>query len=175
MVSCSQSMSETHRVRSDFFSSVFLTSSSVKWKSLLLIRVAHTCSLVIELVMSVCIGFLPWIDNWTHLGAFVYGMLAAVVFLPHITFGRWQRLRKMCECTTMVSIYFTESWWLSAFLLWPSSLSYSWQSSTTSRIRTSVVPCATTCSAFLGQQHSVATQPWFEKKILTISQQDLKM
>lgn len=33
------------------------------------------------------IGTFPYIDNWAHLGGFVFGIVSAIVFLPYITFG----------------------------------------------------------------------------------------
>ena len=38
----------------------------------------------------------PGVDNWAHVGGFVFGLLASIVFLPYITFGAWDRLRKRC-------------------------------------------------------------------------------
>lgn len=35
------------------------------------------------------LGTLPFIDNWSHLGGFVCGALAAVIFLPYVAFGKW--------------------------------------------------------------------------------------
>ena len=47
------------------------------------------------ILLSLFIGTLPWIDNWAHFGGFLFGMPAAVIFLPFITFGKWDRRRKL--------------------------------------------------------------------------------
>eukprot|EP01134_Creolimax_fragrantissima_P002740 CFRG2740T1 len=49
----------------------------------------------ITVLMSLFIGTLPWVDNWAHLGGFLFGIFAAVLFLPYITFGKWDRRRKL--------------------------------------------------------------------------------
>jgi membrane associated rhomboid family serine protease len=39
------------------------------------------------LALAFCIGTFPGIDNFAHLGGFVFGIVSAIVFLPYITFG----------------------------------------------------------------------------------------
>jgi len=48
----------------------------------------------IVFLVSTIIGTLPWIDNYAHLGGFFFGLVAGVVFLPNITFGKWDSQRK---------------------------------------------------------------------------------
>lgn len=40
------------------------------------------------------IGTLPYIDNWSHIGGFFFGIVSGIVFLPYITFGQWDARRK---------------------------------------------------------------------------------
>eukprot|EP00052_Salpingoeca_macrocollata_P026336 m.244289 g.244289 ORF g.244289 m.244289 type:complete len:766 (-) comp22558_c1_seq6:32-2329(-) len=46
------------------------------------------------LAVALLLGTMPYVDNWSHLGGFFLGMLSAVVFLPYITFGKWDLRRK---------------------------------------------------------------------------------
>jgi len=50
--------------------------------------------LLLLLVFAFALGLLPYIDNWGNIGGFVFGALSALVFLPYITFGRWDATRK---------------------------------------------------------------------------------
>lgn len=50
--------------------------------------------LTIVVVSSLMIGTLPFIDNWSHVGGFVFGLVSGIVFLPYITFGKWDLTRK---------------------------------------------------------------------------------
>ena len=40
------------------------------------------------------VGTLPFIDNWSHIGGFVFGIVSGIVFLPYVTFGDWDLKRK---------------------------------------------------------------------------------
>ncbi len=51
---------------------------------------------LVPLVLLLMLGTLPWVDNWAQLGGLVFGTLASMVFLPYITFGRWDKFRKRC-------------------------------------------------------------------------------
>lgn len=50
--------------------------------------------LVLIIVVALCIGLLPYIDNFAHLGGFVFGLVAAVALMPWTTFGKWDKARK---------------------------------------------------------------------------------
>lgn len=50
--------------------------------------------LLLLLAFAFALGLLPYIDNWGNIGGFVFGVLSALVFLPYITFGRWDAARK---------------------------------------------------------------------------------
>ncbi|KAJ8667386.1 hypothetical protein QAD02_009048, partial [Eretmocerus hayati] len=41
------------------------------------------------------LGVLPWIDNYAHLFGFVFGFLAAYALMPFISFGAYDRRRKI--------------------------------------------------------------------------------
>jgi len=47
------------------------------------------------ITVSLCIGLFPGIDNFAHLGGFIFGTLAGVVFLPTINFGKWSAIWKL--------------------------------------------------------------------------------
>ena len=40
------------------------------------------------------LGTLPYVDNVAHIGGFVNGILAALIFIPYITFGKFDAWRK---------------------------------------------------------------------------------
>ena len=41
------------------------------------------------------IGMMPWIDNWSHLFGFLYGFLLSFVVMPYISFGHFDKRRKV--------------------------------------------------------------------------------
>ena len=68
------------------------------------------CGLVIALIV---VGMLPYVDNFAHIAGFVFGFLLAVIFLPYVTFGKWDRRRKIFQifialgiCVTLFTIGF---------------------------------------------------------------------
>eukprot|EP00049_Salpingoeca_infusionum_P006385 m.106125 g.106125 ORF g.106125 m.106125 type:complete len:632 (-) comp13293_c0_seq7:443-2338(-) len=52
--------------------------------------------ILITLTIGLFVGTLPYVDNWAHIGGFVFGAVSAIVFLPYVTFGKWDRVRKRC-------------------------------------------------------------------------------
>eukprot|EP01137_Pigoraptor_chileana_P036771 Opistho-2@32927 len=50
--------------------------------------------LIIVVAVSLMIGTLPWVDNFAHIGGFLTGILAGIIFLPYIVFGKWDARRK---------------------------------------------------------------------------------
>ena len=52
--------------------------------------------LLMVIAVAFVIGTLPFVDNWSHLGGFAFGILSAIVFLPYITFGKADLARKRC-------------------------------------------------------------------------------
>lgn len=45
-------------------------------------------------VVALLVGTLPYIDNWSHIGGFCFGLVAGPLFIPYITFGDWDARRK---------------------------------------------------------------------------------
>ncbi|KAI4496780.1 hypothetical protein M0804_000590, partial [Polistes exclamans] len=41
------------------------------------------------------LGVLPWIDNYAHLFGFIFGFFAAYAFMPFVSFGHYDRRRKI--------------------------------------------------------------------------------
>ncbi len=50
--------------------------------------------LVLQIVAFMLLGTMPYIDNWAHVGGLIFGILASIVFLPYISFGKWDKWRK---------------------------------------------------------------------------------
>ncbi|KXS18904.1 rhomboid-domain-containing protein [Gonapodya prolifera JEL478] len=48
----------------------------------------------VVVIISLSIGLLPFIDNFAHLGGFFTGILSGLIFMPTITFGKWDKRRK---------------------------------------------------------------------------------
>ncbi|KAK2576218.1 hypothetical protein KPH14_005587 [Odynerus spinipes] len=51
--------------------------------------------LICILLGLLLLGVLPWIDNYAHLFGFIFGFLAAYAFMPFISFGHYDRRRKI--------------------------------------------------------------------------------
>eukprot|EP00040_Diaphanoeca_grandis_P035661 m.224805 g.224805 ORF g.224805 m.224805 type:complete len:723 (+) comp33444_c0_seq1:240-2408(+) len=50
--------------------------------------------LITVTIVAFVVGTFPFIDNFGHLGGFFFGLLSAIVFIPYITFGKWDYARK---------------------------------------------------------------------------------
>jgi membrane associated rhomboid family serine protease len=65
--------------------------------------------LVVLIAISLLIGTLPYVDNWSHIGGFAFGIVSGIVFLPYITFGKWDARRKkilLYVCIPLLFIMF---------------------------------------------------------------------
>jgi len=51
--------------------------------------------LLLLLAILFLVGLLPWIDNFAHIGGFVFGFLTAFVVLPHINYSDEDRIAKL--------------------------------------------------------------------------------
>ncbi|XP_028048606.1 inactive rhomboid protein 1 isoform X4 [Monomorium pharaonis] len=51
--------------------------------------------LILILLGLLVLGILPWIDNYAHLFGFIFGFLAAYALMPFISFGHYDRKRKI--------------------------------------------------------------------------------
>eukprot|EP00731_Ephydatia_muelleri_P028003 Em0019g876a len=56
------------------------------------------------LVLLFGAGTLPYVDNFCHIGGFVFGALASFVFVPYISIGEWERLKKLCLILALTPI-----------------------------------------------------------------------
>lgn len=59
--------------------------------------------LVITLVLLL-VGCFPWVDNFAHLGGLMFGTLLGFAFLPYITFGKWDRRRKIIQIVVSLGL-----------------------------------------------------------------------
>eukprot|EP00002_Diphylleia_rotans_P013673 TRINITY_DN2668_c0_g1_i1.p1 TRINITY_DN2668_c0_g1~~TRINITY_DN2668_c0_g1_i1.p1 ORF type:complete len:444 (-),score=97.95 TRINITY_DN2668_c0_g1_i1:234-1565(-) len=44
--------------------------------------------MLLQIAVSLCMGLLPAVDNFAHVGGFVTGILAGMIFLPHINLNK---------------------------------------------------------------------------------------
>ncbi|XP_020284336.1 inactive rhomboid protein 1 isoform X2 [Pseudomyrmex gracilis] len=51
--------------------------------------------LILILIGLLALGILPWVDNYAHLFGFIFGFLAAYALMPFISFGHYDRRRKI--------------------------------------------------------------------------------
>ncbi|XP_044006424.1 inactive rhomboid protein 1 isoform X3 [Aphidius gifuensis] len=51
--------------------------------------------LIIILICFIILGVLPWVDNYAHIFGFIFGFLASYAMMPFITFGPYDRRRKI--------------------------------------------------------------------------------
>ncbi|XP_025157717.1 uncharacterized protein LOC105191272 [Harpegnathos saltator] len=51
--------------------------------------------LILILMGLLVLGILPWVDNYAHLFGFIFGFLAAYALMPFISFGHYDRRRKI--------------------------------------------------------------------------------
>lgn len=49
----------------------------------------------VPIVLLFLLGLLPWIDNWAHVSGFLFGFLLAFALLPYVSFGKYDRRRKI--------------------------------------------------------------------------------
>ena len=63
--------------------------------------------LIFFTAIAFVLGTLPFINNFAHLGGFVFGFMSAILFLPYITFGKWDFVRKRCMVFVTMPLLFT--------------------------------------------------------------------
>ncbi|CAB55122.3 Peptidase S54 rhomboid domain-containing protein [Caenorhabditis elegans] len=42
---------------------------------------------LIVTLLVLCIGFIPWVDNWAHLFGTIFGLLTTIIIFPYLDFG----------------------------------------------------------------------------------------
>ncbi|TPX46696.1 hypothetical protein SeLEV6574_g03088 [Synchytrium endobioticum] len=50
--------------------------------------------MIVTIIISLGIGLFPYVDNFAHVGGFFSGILAGLIFMPTIHFGKWDKIRK---------------------------------------------------------------------------------
>nr|XP_012144494.1 PREDICTED: inactive rhomboid protein 1 isoform X3 [Megachile rotundata] len=66
--------------------------------------------LIFILLGLLLLGILPWVDNYAHLFGFIFGFLAAYALMPFISFGHYDRRRKIWLiwiCMILIVVLFT--------------------------------------------------------------------
>ncbi|XP_076679879.1 rhomboid-5 isoform X3 [Andrena cerasifolii] len=66
--------------------------------------------LIVILLGLLVLGILPWVDNYAHLFGFIFGFLAAYALMPFISFGHYDRRRKIWLiwiCLVLIVVLFT--------------------------------------------------------------------
>ena len=53
---------------------------------------------------STVLGTLPYIDNFSQIGGFIFGVVASFIFVPYIIIGKWDRAKKLCLILTAFPI-----------------------------------------------------------------------
>ncbi|XP_066588162.1 inactive rhomboid protein 1 isoform X3 [Prorops nasuta] len=51
--------------------------------------------LIMILIILLIIGLLPWVDNYAHFFGFIFGFLASYALMPFISFGHYDRRRRI--------------------------------------------------------------------------------
>ena len=50
--------------------------------------------LVTVILVNFILGTFLYVDNWANIGGFLFGIPSALVFLPYVTFGKWDAVTK---------------------------------------------------------------------------------
>jgi len=64
---------------------------------------------IMQSAVYLLVGTIPFIDNWAHIGGFVFGIFGAIIFLPYLTFGQWDSIKKrliMFLCIPILVVLF---------------------------------------------------------------------
>jgi hypothetical protein len=75
--------------------------------------VTQLVKLLVIIGASLLVGTFPFVDNWSHVGGFFFGVVSGIVFLPYITFGKWDARRKrllLVLCIPSLVIMIIVSW-----------------------------------------------------------------
>jgi membrane associated rhomboid family serine protease len=69
----------------------------------------EVAKMTIFMIIAFFIGTLPFVDNYSHAGGFIFGILSATIFLPYITFGKWDFVRKRVLLMVAIPVLFAVS------------------------------------------------------------------
>ena len=75
-----------------------MTPKIIKGYPMAILSLSFFPCFVICLVLWIPIpipGLLPWIDNYAHLFGFIFGFLVSYAIMPFVTFGIYERRRKL--------------------------------------------------------------------------------
>ncbi|KAJ3306612.1 hypothetical protein HDV03_004741 [Kappamyces sp. JEL0829] len=51
----------------------------------------------VSILISLSVGLLPYVDNNAHVGGFIFGFFAGLLFMPKIYYGKWdRRIKQFC-------------------------------------------------------------------------------
>src|SRR5690242_17721497 len=88
-------MSRTYsRSGKNIFLGCLLLDLLHNWK-LIVNPLSALCKMLAVLIFSFAMGLLPGFDNFSHIGGFSSGLLAGIVLLPRIHFGKWDKRVKI--------------------------------------------------------------------------------
>lgn len=66
--------------------------------------------LVVVTMTFFLVGLLPWVDNYAHIFGFIFGFLLSYALLPYVSFGPYDRRRKVLliwVCLVAVAVMLT--------------------------------------------------------------------
>eukprot|EP00117_Sycon_ciliatum_P031679 scpid14906/ scgid24732/ Inactive rhomboid protein 1; Rhomboid family member 1 len=52
--------------------------------------------LLITLIAALAMGTTPYLDNFANVGGFIFGLISSFIFVPYLTFGKFDAARKCC-------------------------------------------------------------------------------
>ena len=79
------------------------------------------------MIALLLIGTLPFIDNLANIGGLIFGIPAAIVFLPYITFGKvdaWRKRILLIVCVPILIVMYLVSFLLFYFVRDPDFCSF---------------------------------------------------
>ncbi|KAK7507850.1 hypothetical protein BaRGS_00000815 [Batillaria attramentaria] len=60
--------------------------------------------LLVPIIGLFLLGLLPWFDNWAHLFGFLFGFLLAFALMPYVSFGKFDKRRKIISIVVSLGI-----------------------------------------------------------------------
>ncbi|KAL6631934.1 rhomboid-domain-containing protein [Neocallimastix sp. 'constans'] len=85
------------------------------WK-LVVHPIRDLIKLIVIIILSFSIGFLPYFDNFAHIGGFIMGFLTGLIFLPSIAFSEnGGRIKKILQFVAIVVSVFLFFWEIKSF------------------------------------------------------------